>query len=76
MDVARQFCNSQHCTTDLIDLFGKRYNINERDQTFRCPNEVDNYLTFKRICELAKHCCVKRKRKRDIKENENLVRDI
>ena len=59
MDVAIQTFNSQHCTTDLIDLFGKRYNIDECDQTFSwlCLNDVDNYLTFKRICELAKHCC-------------------
>ena len=57
--VAIQTFNSQHCTTDLIDLFGKRYNIDECDQTFSwlCLNDVDNYLTFKRICELAKHCC-------------------
>ena len=35
MDVARQIFNSQHSTTDLIDLFGKRYKIDENDQTFR-----------------------------------------
>ena len=62
MDVARKVFNSQHCTTYLIDLFGKRCNIDERDQTFRwlCLNEVDNYLTFKRICELGKHCSYKK----------------
>ena len=45
-----------------IDLFGKRYNIDDRDQTFRwlCLNGVDNYLTFKRIWELGKHCCYKK----------------
>ena len=59
MDVSRQIFNSQHSTTDLVDLFGKRYKIDEIDQTFRwlCLNEVSNYLTFKRICELAKQCC-------------------
>ena len=63
MDVARQIFNSQHCTTDVIDLFGKRYNIDEHDQTFKwfCLNQVENYLTFKRICELAKHCCIVKK---------------
>ena len=34
MDVTRQIFNSQHSTTDLIDLFGKRYKIDENDQTF------------------------------------------
>ena len=56
MNVARQIFNSQHSTTDLIDLFGKRCKIDESGQTFQwlCLNEVSNYLTFKRICELAK----------------------
>ena len=27
MDVARQIFNSQHSTTDLVDLFGKRYKL-------------------------------------------------
>ena len=60
MDAARQIFNSQHSTTDLIDLFWKRYKIDENDQTFRWLglNEVSNYLTFLRICELANHCCV------------------
>ena len=34
MNIARQIFNNQHCTTDLIDLFGKRYKINEHDKTF------------------------------------------
>ena len=34
MDLARQIFNSLHSTTDLIDLFGKRYKIDENDQTF------------------------------------------
>ena len=34
MDVARQIFNSQRSTTDLIDLFGKRYKIDENDQSF------------------------------------------
>ena len=83
MDVARQVFNCEHSTTDLVDLFGKRYKIDENDQTFRwlCLNEVSNYLTFKRICELAKHCCVIANERRfdlrvDIKENKNLANDI
>ena len=83
MDVSRQIFNSQHSTTDLVDLFGKRYKIDEIDQTFRwlCLNEVSNYLTFKRISKLAKHCCVIANERGfhirvDIKENKNLVNDI
>ena len=75
--------NSQHSPTDLIGLFGKRYKIDENDQAFPwlCLNEVSNYLTFKRICELAKHCCVIANERGfdirvDIKENKNLVNDI
>ena len=83
MDVSRQIFNSQHSTTNLVDLFGKRYKIDEIDQTFRwlCLNEVSNYLTFKRISKLAKHCCVIANERGfhirvDIKENKNLVNDI
>ena len=82
MDVARQILNTQHSTTDLIDLFGKRYRIDENDQTFQwlCLNEVSNYLTFKRICEFAKHGCYCKWKRFDIrvniKENKNLVNDI
>ena len=83
MDTARQVFNSQHSTTDLIYLFGKRYKIDENDQNFwwLCLNEVSNYLTFKRICELAKHCCdIANERgfdiRVDIKENKNLVNNI
>ena len=83
MDAARQIFNSQHSTTDLIDLFWKRYKIDEYDQTCRwlCLNEVSNFLTFKRICKLAKHCSVIANERGfdisvDIKENKNLVNDI
>ena len=83
MEVARQIFNSQHSTTDLIDLFGKRCKIDENDQTFcwLCLNEVSNYLTFLRICELANHCCIIKNERGfdirvDIKENQILVSDI
>ena len=44
-------------------------------------SEWSNYLTFKRIFELAKHCCGIASEKgfdirTDIKENKNLVNDI
>ena len=35
MNVARQIFNSQHSTTDLIDLFGKRCKIDERERIKR-----------------------------------------
>ena len=35
MDLARRLFNDQHPTTSLIDLFGKRYKIDENDKVFR-----------------------------------------
>ena len=35
MDIARRLFNDQHPTTSLIDLFGKRYKIDENDKVFR-----------------------------------------
>ena len=68
MDVPRQIFNSQHSTTDLIDLFWKRYKIDENDQTFHwlCLYEVSNYLNFLRICELANHCAALSKMKENL----------
>ena len=34
MDIARCLFNDQHPTTSLIDLFGKRYKIDENDKVF------------------------------------------
>ena len=77
MDLARQIFNSQHSITNLIDLFWKRYKINENEQTFYWLglNEVSNYLTFLRVFELANHCCVIKNERRfdirvDIKKNK------
>ena len=52
MDIARRLFNDQHPTTSLIDLFGKRYKIDENDKVFRwlCLNKASNYLTYLRIC--------------------------
>ena len=52
--------NDLHTSTDLIDLFGKGYQINENDHTYRwlMINEVDLYLVFLRICQLAKKYAV------------------
>ena len=46
--------------TDLIDLFGKCYQINENDQTFGwlMINEVDPYLVFLKVCETIDKCSV------------------
>ena len=60
MNIARQIFNNQLCTTELTDLFTKRYKINDKDHVFcwLCLNEIGNYYLFLRICELANHCCV------------------
>ena len=60
MNIARQIFSNQHCTTELIDLFAKRYKINEKDHVFYwlCLNEVGDYYLFLRVCELANHSCV------------------
>ena len=34
MDIARRLFTDQHPTTSLIDLFGKRYKIDENDKFF------------------------------------------
>ena len=83
MDIARRLFNDQHPTTSLIDLFGKRYKIDENDKVFRwlCLNKASNYLTYMRICKLADHCCVTKSDrgfdiKVDMNENPILVKDI
>ena len=37
MNIARQIFNNQHLTTDLINLFEKRYKINEKDFSLNVP---------------------------------------
>ena len=83
MNIARRLFNDQHPTTSLIDLFGKRYKIDENDKVFRwlCLNKASNYLTYMRICKLADHCCVTKSDrgfdiKVDMNENPILVKDI
>ena len=34
MNIVRRIFNNQHCTTELIDLFAKRYKTNEKDHVF------------------------------------------
>ena len=60
MNVAKEISNNLHSSADLTDSFGKRYQINENDHTYRwlMINEVDSYLVFLRICQLAKKCVV------------------
>ena len=62
MDFARKILdnnnnnnNNVQTTTDLIDLFAKRYQVIENDHTFHwlMINEVDPYLVFLRVCELV-----------------------
>ena len=56
MNVAKEISNNLHTSADLIDSFSKRYWINENDHTYRwlMINEVDPYLVFLTICQLAK----------------------
>ena len=60
MNVTKEIFNNLHTSADLIDSFGKRYQINENDHTYRwlMINEVDPYLVFLRIFQLAKTCAV------------------
>ena len=48
MNIARQVFNNQHSTTKIIDLFGKRYKIDENDKVFcwLCLNEISDYHFF------------------------------
>ena len=70
-------------TSDLIDLFGKRYKTDENDETFwgLCLNQINDYFVFLRICELGNcYCVIKNERefdiRIDIKHNKILVNDI
>ena len=83
MNIARQIFNNHHCATELIDLFAKRYKINEKDHVFHWLylNEVGDYYLFLRVCELANHCCVVKTNKGfditvDVRENAVLVSDM
>lgn len=55
MNIARKIFNNQHTTTEIIDLFRKRYYIDKKDPTFcwLCLNEVEDYYIFLRDCQLA-----------------------
>ena len=55
MNIARKIFDNQHTTTEIIDLFGKRYYIDKKDPTFcrLCLNEVGDYYIFLRDCQLA-----------------------
>ena len=83
MNIVRRIFNNQHCTTELIDLFAKRYKINEKDHVFHWLglNEVGDYYLFLRVCESENHCCVMKNDKGfditvDVSENSVLVNDM
>ena len=61
----KKLFNDQHSENEIINLSGKRYDINERDDVFRwfCSNKVGDYCIFLRICELASNCCDKKHEK-------------
>ena len=56
MSVAKEIFNNFCTSANLIDSFGKRYQNNENDHTYRwlMINEIDPYLVFPRICQLPK----------------------
>ena len=60
MNVAKEIFNNLHTSADLIDSSGKRYQVNENDHTYwwLIIKEVDPYLVFFTICQLAKKCAV------------------
>ena len=83
MNIERQIFNNKHCTTELIDLFAKRYKINEKNHVFHClgPNEVGDYYLLLRICELANYCCLMKNDKGfditvDVSENAVLINNM
>ena len=61
MSIVRKIFNDQYSQNELIDLLGKRYDVNEKD-VFRwlCLNKVGDYCMFLRICKLASNCRVKK----------------
>ena len=65
-----------------IDLFAKRYKINEKDVFHPLRlNEICDYYLFLRVCELANHCCVVKTDKGfdirvDVTENAVLINDM
>ena len=60
--LGKKFFNDKHSENEIINLLGKRYDINEKDDVFcwLCSNKVGDYCIFLRICELASNCCVKK----------------
>ena len=56
MDIAKKIFNDQHNTSDLIDLFGKRYKIDGHDETFwwLCLNKINYYFVFFEVLWISK----------------------
>ena len=83
MNISRQIFNNQHCTTELIDLFAKKYKINEKDHVsyWLCLKKIGDYYLYLRVCELANHCCVVKTNKGfdikvDLRKNAVLINDM
>ena len=83
MSFLKKLFNDQHSENEIINLLGKRYDINERDDVFRwlCSNKVGDYCIFLRICELASNCCDKKHEKGfdiivNIEKNKVLIDNI
>ena len=57
MNVAKETFNNLHTCADWIDSSGKRYQVNET-YCWLIIKEVDPYLVFFTVCQLAKKCAV------------------
>lgn len=60
MEELKKFFSMASNQETTFYLIGKRYNIDQNDEIFRCLylNNVDDYLFFKRVCELNKSCVI------------------
>ena len=83
MSFVKKLFNDQHSENEIINLSGKRYDINERDDVFHwfCSNMVGDYCILLRICELASNCCDKKHEKGfdiivNIEKNKELIDNI
>ena len=80
--LGKKFFNDKHSENEIINLLGKRYDINEKDDVFHwlCCNKVGDYCISLRICELGSNCWVKKHEKGfyiiNIKRNKVLIDDL
>ena len=83
MSFVKEIFDDQHSENEIINLLGKRYDINEKDDVFHwlCRNKVGDYCISLRICELGSNYWVKKHEKGfyiivNIKRNKVLIDDL